>query len=160
MTRIIVDEDLRSKLHNLAEPLELCDSSGRVLGRVVPTFDLSEYEPCLSPSFETTSVMRKTPCSRSSLSRELLRKAKLASNGFAGLPATRSNTYRFSSICWTTRAEMDGVRSSRLITWGRSASRASLFVPKHSDELMLQDKDESVRKAATEELAKIKKLKR
>jgi hypothetical protein len=44
MTRVIVDEFLRSKLHNLTEPLELCDPSGRVLGRLVPTFDLSQYE--------------------------------------------------------------------------------------------------------------------
>ena len=111
----------------------------------------------------------------------------VAARRFAGLPATRSNTYRFSSICWTTRAEMDGVRSSRLITWGRSASRRLPFVvqvvrDKNKTQLarqmavralgrigevatpalkeMLQDKDESVRKAATEELAKIKKLKR
>ena len=44
MTRVIVDDDLRSKLHNLTEPLELCDLSGRVLGRVVPAIDLSGYE--------------------------------------------------------------------------------------------------------------------
>jgi hypothetical protein len=45
MTRVIVDEVLRSKLHNLSQPLELCDESGRVLGRVFPTLDLSQYEP-------------------------------------------------------------------------------------------------------------------
>ena len=58
MTRIIVDEDLRSKLHNLAEPLELCDSSGRVLGRVVPTFDLSEYEPWV-PEFSDADLRQQ-----------------------------------------------------------------------------------------------------
>jgi hypothetical protein len=46
MTQIIVDESLRSRLNNLAEPLELCDDSGRVLARVTPTLDLSDYEPC------------------------------------------------------------------------------------------------------------------
>ncbi len=50
MTRVIVDEILRSKLYNLTEPLELCDPSGRVLGRLVPTFDLSDYEPWI-PEF-------------------------------------------------------------------------------------------------------------
>ena len=44
MSRIIVDGVLLSKLHNLAEPLELCDGSGRVLGRLIPEGDLSKYE--------------------------------------------------------------------------------------------------------------------
>jgi hypothetical protein len=44
MTKIDVDDILRDKLCNLAEPLELCDPSGRVLGRVFPTLDLSGYE--------------------------------------------------------------------------------------------------------------------
>jgi len=52
MTRVIVDETLLSKLHNLAQPLELCDQSGRVLGRVFPTPDLSEYEPWEPPISE------------------------------------------------------------------------------------------------------------
>jgi hypothetical protein len=42
MTRIVVDELLRSKLHNLSEPLELCDESGRVLARLTPKLDLSK----------------------------------------------------------------------------------------------------------------------
>ena len=45
MTRVIVDEILRNKLHNLAQPLELCDESGRILGRVFPAVDPSQYEP-------------------------------------------------------------------------------------------------------------------
>jgi len=45
MTRVIIDDVLRSKLHNFTEPLELCDASGRVLGRLVPAIDLSDYEP-------------------------------------------------------------------------------------------------------------------
>lgn len=44
MTRVIIDAALRSKLHNLQEPLELCDEFGHVLARVVPNPDLSEYE--------------------------------------------------------------------------------------------------------------------
>jgi hypothetical protein len=52
MTRIIVDEALRSKLHNLAEPLELCDEAGRVLARLTPLADLSQYEPWEPPISE------------------------------------------------------------------------------------------------------------
>lgn len=52
MTRVIVDEALLSKLHNLTQPLELCDSSGQVLGRVFPALDLSDYEPWEPPSSE------------------------------------------------------------------------------------------------------------
>jgi hypothetical protein len=52
MTRIIVDETLRSKLHNLSEPLELCDESGLVLARLTPLADLSQYEPWEPPISE------------------------------------------------------------------------------------------------------------
>ncbi|HEY7155818.1 MAG TPA: hypothetical protein VH575_17780 [Gemmataceae bacterium] len=52
MTRVIVDETLLSKLHNLSQPLELCDQAGRVLAQVVPTLDLSEYEPWEPPISE------------------------------------------------------------------------------------------------------------
>jgi hypothetical protein len=44
MTRVIVDEVLRNKLHNLTQPLELCDESGRLVGRVFPAEDLSRYK--------------------------------------------------------------------------------------------------------------------
>ncbi len=44
MTRITCDAALREKLHNLAQPLELCDESGRVLARVVPVVDQGLYE--------------------------------------------------------------------------------------------------------------------
>jgi hypothetical protein len=45
MTKVIVDEALRSKLHNLTEPVELCDEAGRVLARVTPQPDPSKYGP-------------------------------------------------------------------------------------------------------------------
>ena len=44
MTRILADTDLLAKLHNIEKPLELCDASGKVLGRLFPAVDLSEYE--------------------------------------------------------------------------------------------------------------------
>jgi hypothetical protein len=46
MTRVVIDATMKSKLHNLTEPLVLCDESGNVLGTVIPSVDLSEYEPC------------------------------------------------------------------------------------------------------------------
>ncbi len=44
MTRITVDETLRGKLCDLAEPLELCDELGRVVAMVFPVADLSQYD--------------------------------------------------------------------------------------------------------------------
>lgn len=44
MTRVIVDAALLSRLHNLTHPLELCDDSGRILARILPTVDPSLYE--------------------------------------------------------------------------------------------------------------------
>ena len=44
MTKITVDANLRSKLLNLNQPLELCDESGQVLARVVPIIDPTLYE--------------------------------------------------------------------------------------------------------------------
>ena len=36
MTQVVVDANLRSKLHDLTLPLELCDEQGQVLGRFLP----------------------------------------------------------------------------------------------------------------------------
>lgn len=73
MTRVIVDAALLSRLHNLNEPLELCDESGHVLARVAPvsgiasskmtsgdkdTGDLSEYEP-LEPQISEEEILRR-----------------------------------------------------------------------------------------------------
>jgi hypothetical protein len=49
MTQILLDASSVSKLRNVTQPVELCDSSGRVLGRFVPSFadefDLREGYP-------------------------------------------------------------------------------------------------------------------
>jgi hypothetical protein len=45
MSKIPLDPALRSKLLDLRQPLGLCDELGRVLARVPPVPDLSEYEP-------------------------------------------------------------------------------------------------------------------
>jgi hypothetical protein len=49
MTRVILDENLRNRLHNLTDAIELCDESGRVVARVYPTADPDEYEPWVPP---------------------------------------------------------------------------------------------------------------
>jgi hypothetical protein len=57
MTRIIVDETLRSKLHNLAQPLVLCDNSGRILARLIPELDPSLYN--LEPQISHEEFLRR-----------------------------------------------------------------------------------------------------
>ncbi len=59
MTRVTVDAGLRRKLHEFSEPLELCDESGRVLARVVPVRDLSQYEP-LAPQVSDEELLRRS----------------------------------------------------------------------------------------------------
>jgi hypothetical protein len=49
VTHVTIDEILRSKLHNLTDAIELCDKSGRVVARVFPAADPSEYEPWTPP---------------------------------------------------------------------------------------------------------------
>ena len=58
MTRIIVDQSLRNRLNNLSEPVELCDESGRVLGRLFPSADMSQYEP-LEPQVSEEELDRR-----------------------------------------------------------------------------------------------------
>jgi hypothetical protein len=59
MTKVILDEALRNKLHNLSEALELCDESGRVLGHVYPEYDLSEYEEQREPQVSDEELRRR-----------------------------------------------------------------------------------------------------
>ena len=58
MTRIIVGATLSEKLHHLNELVELCDESGRVLGRFLPVFDLAQYEP-LTPQVSEEELRRR-----------------------------------------------------------------------------------------------------
>jgi len=59
MTRVIVDAALRSRLHDLNEPLELCDESGHVVARVIPVPDLSDCEP-LEPQVSDEELLRRS----------------------------------------------------------------------------------------------------
>ena len=45
MTQITLDADTSKQLNAVQGPAELCDPSGRVLGRFIPASDLSEWEP-------------------------------------------------------------------------------------------------------------------
>lgn len=44
MTRVVLESELREKLHNLTEPLELCDEGGRVLAHLTPAVSSSQRE--------------------------------------------------------------------------------------------------------------------
>ena len=58
MTRIIVDDSLRARLHNLDEPLVLCGQQGQVFGHFVPAVDMSEWEP-VSPGVSDEELDRR-----------------------------------------------------------------------------------------------------
>lgn len=72
MTRVIVDEALRKRLCNLSEPLELCDESGRVLGRVFPAAELSEYEVWEPPIGDDELRRREQPAEKRYTTAEVL----------------------------------------------------------------------------------------
>lgn len=58
MNKIVVDEELRKKLHNLTESLELCDEQGNVLGYVTPVVDYSLYEDAI-PQISEEELQRR-----------------------------------------------------------------------------------------------------
>ena len=58
MIRVVLDAELRKKLHKLTEPLELCDESGQILAHVEPFVDLSKYEPWV-PEFDEEELRRR-----------------------------------------------------------------------------------------------------
>jgi hypothetical protein len=59
MTRVVLDAALRQKLHNLTQPLELCDESGQPLAHLIPLVDLSQYEP-LQPQVSDEELLRRS----------------------------------------------------------------------------------------------------
>ncbi len=58
MTQVILDASASSKLTEISHPVELCDPSGRVLGRFVPLLDLSLWEP-LSPDISEEDLEQR-----------------------------------------------------------------------------------------------------
>jgi hypothetical protein len=58
MTQVIIDDAIRAKLHDLSEPLVLCDQRGQVFGHFVPAVDLSHWEP-ISPAVSEEELDRR-----------------------------------------------------------------------------------------------------
>ena len=52
MTRVTLNHDSLSKLRWLAEPVEICDESGAVIGIYAPVGDRTLYEGANSPASE------------------------------------------------------------------------------------------------------------
>lgn len=59
MTQITLDAELRRKLLDLSRPLELCDESGLVLARLLPTPDPNLYES-LEPQVSEEELRRRS----------------------------------------------------------------------------------------------------
>jgi len=59
MTQIVLDPVLRSKLPDLSQPLELCDELGKVVARVIPVLDPSQYEPVEPPLLSVEELQRR-----------------------------------------------------------------------------------------------------
>lgn len=57
MTRITVDETLRTKLHGLSEPLELCDEAGHVVAHLLPA--TGPLESNLEPKISREELQRR-----------------------------------------------------------------------------------------------------
>jgi len=58
MTRIVIDSEVREKLHNLTEPLELCDEAGRVLAHLTPATPALEREAS-EPQIRREELLRR-----------------------------------------------------------------------------------------------------
>jgi hypothetical protein len=54
VTRITLDAELRRKLFDLSQPLELCDENGIVLGRFVPAY-------LMEPQSDADELRRQQP---------------------------------------------------------------------------------------------------
>jgi hypothetical protein len=58
MTRLILDATTATKLDAVGQMVELCDPSGRVLGRFIPAVNMSEWEP-ISPDVTEEELARR-----------------------------------------------------------------------------------------------------
>lgn len=59
MIRITLDADMKRKLGDLDEPVELCDEAGHVIARVIPVVDTSQYDP-LTPGISDEELERRS----------------------------------------------------------------------------------------------------
>lgn len=58
MVRVVVDDEVRTKLGNLSEVLEICDSSGQLLGYFAPATERPESER-LKPQVSDEELRRR-----------------------------------------------------------------------------------------------------
>jgi hypothetical protein len=58
MPQILLDANLSAQLHNVTGCVELCDPTGRVIGRFVPLIDMSQWEPA-SPAVSDEELQRR-----------------------------------------------------------------------------------------------------
>jgi hypothetical protein len=59
MTQVVLDANMRNKLRNLTQPLELCDEAGTILARLVPVLDESQYERVEPPPLSAEELERR-----------------------------------------------------------------------------------------------------
>ena len=71
MNRIKLNAELRKLLGNLTEPLELCDETGRVIGRILPEIDLSGWD-LTEPADSEEELQRREQETESCSTAELL----------------------------------------------------------------------------------------
>jgi hypothetical protein len=59
MSRLIVDLEMKAKLHNVKDVLEICDDSGHVLGHFIPFVDPRSIKN-MEPKISEEEVQRRT----------------------------------------------------------------------------------------------------
>ena len=57
MNQIVIDNETKSRLGDFTEPVEICDATGRVLGRLIPVTGESDDEP-YEPEFSEEELRR------------------------------------------------------------------------------------------------------
>lgn len=57
MNQIVIDNEMKSRLGDFTEPVEICDATGNVLGRLIPTSDGSADKP-YEPKFTEEELQR------------------------------------------------------------------------------------------------------
>jgi hypothetical protein len=58
MTRVILDEAMKKKLYDLQQPLEICDTTGKVLGRFTPADEPPTNRP-REPQLSEEELVRR-----------------------------------------------------------------------------------------------------
>ena len=59
MSRVMIESAFSSKLECLVQPVELCNESGRVIGRFTPKLDPAKFGP-LEPQVSSEELRRRS----------------------------------------------------------------------------------------------------